>query len=297
MAKNMFRPVATSLLFTILCVSLRADEQVAREAWDLKHSAGTEIEFKRREALLMAELRSGIMPDWAGEFARGDGLGVNVRLLLAPEGGFVFNWRGCLGLYDINYGAVEVRDGHLMLRFELPNTEQGFEGIAGEFVPVRWGDRLYLLATREAREFANAINSGFEPCDGMCARFLLRAGDEQKSAAGRPELPPEFLRYLLEKPIEARVTKVLENVTRSEDKSGFAWRTRKVELDVGRKAGVWEGMAFNEVSREGAGETFRVTEVRDATSIAVSFEPYITDVDVEKKVASCLSTSREGRCN
>jgi hypothetical protein len=281
--KNVFRLAVAALLLTM----------PGAEAADLKHSADTDLEFKRREALLMAEMRAGDVPQWAGEFTRGDGLGVNVRMLIAPDGGFVFTWHGCLGLYDINYGSVEVRDGHLLLRFELPNTEQGFEGIAGEFVPVRWGDRLYLLAAREARQFANAINGGFEPCTGTCARFLLRAGDEQKSATGRPELPPEFLLYLLAEPIDARVVKVLQNVTRSEDKTGFSWRTREVELDVGSKAGVWEGMAFHDVS---AGETFHVTQVREDNSIALSFEPYITDMG-QKKVASCLSTSSSGsRC-
>jgi hypothetical protein len=48
---------------------------------------------------------------WAGEYYFGDGLGVNVSLILAPKFGYVFEWRGCLGLYDRNYGAVTSTKG------------------------------------------------------------------------------------------------------------------------------------------------------------------------------------------
>ena len=74
--------------------------------------------------------------EWAGEYYEGDGLGVNVSLLIAPEHGFVFEWHGCLGLYDRNYGCVATTNGRLQLSFAYSNKQEGFEGLATEFVPV-----------------------------------------------------------------------------------------------------------------------------------------------------------------
>jgi hypothetical protein len=71
--------------------------------------------------LLKAEFDSDAIPEWAGEYYFGDGLGVNVRALIAPQGGFIFSWTGCLGLYDVNFGSVRAQDDRLTLQFELPN--------------------------------------------------------------------------------------------------------------------------------------------------------------------------------
>src|SRR4030095_1837931 len=60
---------------------------------------------------IRAELLNLPKHAWAGDYYRGDGLGVNVSLLIAPEAGFVFTWDGCLGRYDWNYGNVRVVAG------------------------------------------------------------------------------------------------------------------------------------------------------------------------------------------
>src|SRR5262245_11234809 len=78
---------------------------------------------------------------WAGEYYAGDGLGVNTVVLLAPKAGYVFEWHGCLGLYDRNYGPVAEKDGKLSLSFTFENSREGFHGIAPELVPVSWGAR------------------------------------------------------------------------------------------------------------------------------------------------------------
>ncbi|OGV42527.1 MAG: hypothetical protein A2X46_04470 [Lentisphaerae bacterium GWF2_57_35] len=74
---------------------------------------------------------------WAGEYYCGDGLGVNVSLLLAPGAGYVFEWHGCLGLYDRNYGHVTETNGRIRLSFAFKNERKGFQGIAEEFVLFR----------------------------------------------------------------------------------------------------------------------------------------------------------------
>src|SRR6267154_672380 len=54
--------------------------------------------------LIGDELAKGTSDEWSGEYYYGDGLGVNVTLVMGPTTGFVYRWDGCLGNYDQNYG-------------------------------------------------------------------------------------------------------------------------------------------------------------------------------------------------
>src|SRR5256885_5650535 len=179
--------------------------------------AASEEQTKR----IQLELRHLKNHDWAGEYFFGDGLGVNVSLALAPDSGFVFSWRGCLGLYDLNYGEVEFSDGTIKLRFKYPNKRVGFEGIAPEFLPVRWGKRRYLVALDRMVDFTNAINAGTEPntlFGGQSGRFLLRRGDEKGQVAGQPNIPAEYRSYLLASPIKAKISSVQQTNVKHSDR-------------------------------------------------------------------------------
>jgi hypothetical protein len=70
---------------------------------------------------------------------------VNTTLSIAPKAGFVFEWHGCMGLYDRNYGSVTWTNNRLELSFKFKNDRQGFQGLANELVPVSWGKRRYLV--------------------------------------------------------------------------------------------------------------------------------------------------------
>ena len=117
----------------------------------------------------------------------GDGLGVNVMVELAPKSGFAFTWHGCLGLYDRNYGTTTDKGGWLELAFHFSNAQEGYRGLAPELIPVKWGERRYLIARDELLSFANSANSGSEPRDGAHGATLLRGGDEAKPVEGKPE--------------------------------------------------------------------------------------------------------------
>ena len=90
---------------------------------------------------IQAEITTLKEHEWAGEYYEGDGLGVNVSLILAPKSGFLFEWHGCMGLYDRNYGAVTSDKGKIRLTFTFPNKRKGFQGIAQGFTPIVWGER------------------------------------------------------------------------------------------------------------------------------------------------------------
>jgi hypothetical protein len=285
------------LAITICCaglsVALRADEQrTSDEVWELKHSDATNAEFEHREKLIKAELATGAVPEWAGEYGFGDGLGVNIRMALAPQGGFIYSWHGCLGLYDRNYGKVTAKDGRLVFNLELPNDKRGFSIRSETYVPVRWGERHYLLGEDEARDFANAINAGREPCGEFCSEFLIRAGDEKKAVAGRPELPPDIARYLLEKPIAAKIVRVIESKVVDDEVPEIKWRVTRVQIGAGLEQGVWEGMEFHPLATAYTGWPFTVVQVNATHSIAVTRQ--FDDQDVPEFANLCISTRPGG---
>ncbi len=76
------------------------------DAMERKQSSDAEKTAKKLQEQIAKEVKTLRNHPWAGEYYAGDGLGVNTFLTIAPKSGFVFEWHGCLGLYDRNYRAV-----------------------------------------------------------------------------------------------------------------------------------------------------------------------------------------------
>ena len=238
----------------------RATRVLAFRDWG-KFSKKSEAASEAHRKLIEQELKSLHEHPWAGSYYDGDGLGMNVRLDLAPRSGFVFTWHGCLGLYDLNYGKVEETGGRVKLVFRFPNDQKGL-GIASELIPVLWGERHYLIPPDRVVDFTNAINAGFEPRNGLHGRFLLKDGDELKAARGKPKIPQEYSAYLLEHPIEAEISSVKES--RVEDSE----RITNIVLNVGTAQGVKQGMEFWVYAPDRLYANARITDVGNAQSLA-----------------------------
>jgi hypothetical protein len=118
----------------------------------------------------------------AGTYYLGDGLGVNLTLVVAPDGAFSFRLQGCLGTYARAEGRVSIHDGELWLETERKDSE------FLHFLPFRWGDRLYLIPSDELHDFANAIDRGTEPRSDAHGLFYLREDDWDKPVDGPPDL-------------------------------------------------------------------------------------------------------------
>jgi hypothetical protein len=214
----------------------------------------------------------------AGDYYFGDGLGVNCSLTIKREGRFSFGWRGCLGVYDQNTGEAKVEAGHVILRPERPNVREGFRGTATDLIPVRWGERLYLIPETERREFCNRVNQGTEPRDRPHGRFYLRRGDWDKKVAGPPSVPKGWESLLLRKPLQGRVIEVLSG--------------GRAKVDLGADGGVWEGLELW-VDAEGFG-LVQVVEVGATSSVISVKYPDVTPVRFQRGqgVRSKLSDER-----
>jgi len=239
----------------------------AQEAPDTpaKFTPEAEKAENERRTTIQAELRKVPEHPWAGDYYQGDGRGVNQRIVLSPKAGFVFTWHGCLGLYDRNFGEVRQEKDALLLKFNYPNSQKGFQGIAGELVPVRWGERRYLVPSDAVAEFCNEINSGGEPRTHAHGRFLLRDKDWEKKVEGAPKLPEGYAGFLLKEPIQGKIVAVGDHKDR-EGISGVRFRTTTVTLNVGKKQGVVPGMRF--FLKDDSVNDAKVVRVLDEQSIA-----------------------------
>ena len=245
------------LIFLCLCAAALPHSVFAQDADDeWMESAETKALVQERERRIAEELHRAD-DGWAGEYRSGYGVGFNARLLFAPEAGFVFMGSGCVGMYDLDYGDVELSADKVLLRSE-PDKRRNALRRSPEFVPVLWGERRYLIAPDQFIDFANSINAGFEPCS-PCGRFLLKEGDEQKKVRGQPSLPPEFAEYVLDEPIDARVLSVVE--TQVVETEFRPVRRTKVILDKGRMQGLRVGMALHVSAPRNAIATVKVVGV------------------------------------
>lgn len=269
-AQTEFQRVDATLLASDAAVeNSKYSDQADRRSAVLSEAIKREIESLGKHA-------------WAGEYYHGDGLGVNVSLAVAPQAGFLFEWHGCMGLYDRNYGTVTADQDRLRLSLTFPNKREGFQGIAEEFVRVPWGDRTYLVPTDDIVGFCNEVNGGGDP-DG----YLLRRGDEEKTVTGRPNVPAKFRPYLLAEPIEAEITEV-GKVTLRQSVADWNFVDTVVTVDKGRAHGLLPGMQLFVTDPDGLIESVKIQEVEDDSSEGVMIQ--IGEDDEGPKPGSKLST-------
>lgn len=255
------KTIAVALL---VCASFA----LAEERDEAKYTETAEKTAKQLQERIQAAATALTNHPWAGQYYCGDGLGVNVSLLLAPGAGYVFEWHGCLGLYDRNYGSVTETNSRIRLSFTFKNERKGFQGIAEEFIPVAWGERRYLIPSDDVVGFCNNVNEGTEPRDAPHGFYLLRRGDEKKAASGFPIVPEQYRPYLLAKPITAEIISI-NSVTTRPSVCDWKFKDTTVTLDAGTDKGLREGMEMQVVKPGNLVESVRITKVQDSTSQAV----------------------------
>jgi len=154
-------------------------------------------------------------------------------------------------------GMVWSWNGVLILKpSSALRAEEKWETLPTRLLPVRWGQRRYLLRTDEVsiREFCNSVNLGEEPRRHFGIPYLRRGG-ESLPAPGLPALPVKWRAYLLQTPVTCRVTSVAETGTAT--------------IDAGSEAGLRVGMRLVAGSRH---RMFRIEQV-EAMRASIRAEP------------------------
>lgn len=214
--------------------------------------------------------------EWAGDYVEQGELSYRV-LRWSPRAGFVsvsvhtcepmvtaFAYGGVTAAPDLIGMRAETRRsaGHHQHHGATPAAET-------YYLPVRWGERRYLVPQKEVRQFYNFVagygwRAGEWPSD-----FLLRAGDGDKPVSGMPVLPPGYERHV-RLPINANVTRVgRREVRRQDTPHGPAYSSlTTITLDAGREHGVRPGMTFYLVGSDYP-ETIGIARVGRRTTVAV----------------------------
>jgi hypothetical protein len=213
--------------------------------------------------------------DWRGRYGHGAGGYVWYELLLVPEQGFLFHEHTDAGLSGKALGRATWQDGQIRLHTEfsaqLDAAAEPYRP-ATAYLPVRWGERRYLIETTRLAEFVRAVNFGVEPRYGYGdSYFWLRRGDHEKVAGGRPELPAEVLALLRETSITVKVTAV-EFIENSYDARRRERQARyRLRLSGGAAQGLLAGMPLQRLNDdffEGA-DVATVETVQPQTSTAL----------------------------
>lgn len=252
----------TVALLACAAIALADDRDEAKYTEKAEKSA-----MRWRERILAAAAALTNHP-WAGAYYAGDGLGVNVSLLLAPGAGYVFEWHGCLGLYDRNYGAITETNGRIRLSFTFTNERKGFQGIAEEFIPVAWGARVYLIPSDDVVGFCNKVNEGTEPRDAPHGFYLLRRGDEKKDVTDFPGVPQSYRAYLLGSPITAEIISI-NSVTTRPSVCEWKFRDTSVTVSAGAAQGLRIGMEMQVIQPRNVVESVTITHVEQSTAQAI----------------------------
>ncbi len=220
--------------------SLHADVMGNRPS-DAVVAKGNEV-LKRVSSETKANSHKADAWPWSGQYYAGDGLGFNLRLAIAPKAGVVYWSHGCFGLYALNYGTFREKDGRIHLSFEEKGIEDP-DGLHPVLIPVRWGDRRYLIPENEMIDFCNHINSGSQAIL-RTARFCRHVDDAKKRTSGIPKVPQKYRPYLLKEPIDAEVVWIGKTVILKQNDRWppGKYRVTEVRLNRGKGNGLLPGM-------------------------------------------------------
>jgi hypothetical protein len=225
--------------------AVRARLDVARE----------QAAFDARRVRIEVELETLGEHEWAGTYYAGDGLGA-VVLQVAPRAGATYSSLGCVGLYDLNHGAIaSVSPDGLELELAVAPAlnrvvYQAFlpqPYVSSRWIRVRWGDERLLIPDCQMIPFCNAVNAGGRFIPSFPCRVVSDDWNRWvERPASPPEVPPAYGPFLLAEPLTTEI------VTSAEPKAvGRFNGSRAVEflvsatVGIGAESGLLPGMELH----------------------------------------------------
>jgi hypothetical protein len=189
----------------------------------------------------------------AGEYYRGDGLGLSVKLSLRSDAGFSFSCGGHLGEVLAVEGQARLEGSSLLLEPTTPILPAEAWHFSRRLVVVPWAERVYLVPEEEGVRFAAHVTRGREPRTKVYGWFLLKRPDWEKATSGLPEVPAAWQRWFLQKSVDARITRALAR--------------HRAEIGAGSKQGLTPGILLGLVSKKYGPSDVRVVSVTADSSI------------------------------
>lgn len=241
------------------------------EAVEINYRSYSEADFTNalsRLELIKSENNS-LTDEWAGDYSAQSGEVNTAVLRWSPQAGFVdLNVYTCLPeLRGLDYGTVTATPDYILLTSQASLRS----GRVTKYLPVKWGERHYLVPESEVAQFYKFVAGyGWKKDEYVVFDFLLKNDDIEKPVAGMPVFPQGYERFV-RKPIEATVVEILRREIKTEqsDDGTPAYESRTfVRVDVGSADGVKRGMTFNVVGSEEL-ETIEIVQVGRRSSVGV----------------------------
>ena len=188
-----------SILLCVLCFGDFVSEDVEKSE---EQRQILKEKMYDQELEIIIELKEPNIPDWAGSYYFGDGTGVNISLIIAPDSGFVYTHRGCLGLYGFGCGSVEFDKKNIILHYDIiDGLDTGFSKLP--LVPIKWGESSYLIEINKIAKYANYAEEILYEIESTKEKrlnsffssnydFLLKQVGKQLAISGPPDIPEWF---------------------------------------------------------------------------------------------------------
>jgi len=229
-------------------------------------------ELRARSKQIEAELATGSVPQWAGNYTWGSIGFSGATLYIAPKSGFVYRPYTDYYPNDItdkfDFGTVEQRNGSIYLHSvrHLFGDE--------EFQFIKWGDREHFLPVSRIPLLANLVNAGceeFQHEKRIGTLYIPTRGSQLDAKIfGIPTIPSPFKLFFLKSAVSGKVISTGKTtiVNPFPESSTYPWRHKYTEasIDMGSQAGLWKGMLLYLKERTNVLITAQVTDVKDKSA-------------------------------
>ncbi|HLP84437.1 MAG TPA: hypothetical protein VK157_08805 [Phycisphaerales bacterium] len=218
---------------------------------------------------------------WAGRYLVGDGLGKNVHICIGPSGDVAYQWYGCMGLYDGNYGKIIERlpDG-VRVKWEIDPTLSTYRQVSERMYFVMQGEDRFVISTDQLLDLVNAFNEGGFRREKLPAARLREFADWSlrrdvvRDRNAPPTLPAPYDKYVLREPTEWTIESMdigsTETVT-GEVKS----LTASARIKGGSDQGAFVGMELRWRNERFDSGTFTITKAEPGSCTA-EFRSFFT---------------------
>ena len=235
------------------------------------------VALRARWQRIEEENRNANLNEWAGDY-QGAGEVSQYVLRWSPRAGFAYIYiYTCIPeVRWLEHGSVSASPRLIQMRAENRPRGDTPRSSVTNYLPVRWGERHYLiLETRVGEFYSHVAGYGQTPVE-WTGEFFVRDGDGDKPVSGMPILPPGYERFV-RYPIEATIMRVGRSFVRNRGRDrgqDYYDSVTPITLNVGTANGVRRTMDFHLIGSRHA-ETIEIRRVGRNLTQAVIIRPWM----------------------
>lgn len=226
---------------TLLLLFLLQDDAHLRSALTTSTTSKTTSDFESMKKEIQDSLNKGKLMNWEGSFVSGVGIHGRNEYIISKERGYVYSSKGR------DMGRVIEEGDSIVLVSELTPKK------SVRFFVVQWSERIYLVESSLILHFCNAYNAGkLDTYTHLGMLFYVKNNNNALGhLKGIPKVPNNYRKYILQKPINARIISLLGKIDETmilgvnSQVSGYL-----ISIDAGKTRGICCGMKMYLHKRE-----------------------------------------------